>query len=86
MRIMVDMSCTLIHHGHIRLIKKASKYGDVVIGLTTDDEILNAFGYKDKQAEELKVKLAGKIPPKAAPKKNVYDDVDEDFNKRFRRR
>ena len=53
---------------------------------TTDDEILNAFGYKDKQAEELKVKLAGKIPPKAAPKKNVYDDVDEDFNKRFRRR
>ena len=26
-RIMVDMSSTLIHHGHIRLIKKARKYG-----------------------------------------------------------
>jgi cytidyltransferase-like protein len=46
MRIMVDMSCTLIHHGHIRLIKKASKYGDVVIGLTTDDEIFYKKGFQ----------------------------------------
>ena len=28
------MSATLIHHGHIRLIKKANKYGDVIIALT----------------------------------------------------
>ena len=37
---MVDMSATLLHHGHIRLIKEASKYGKVTIALTTDDEIL----------------------------------------------
>ena len=27
---MVDMSATLIHHGHIRLLKKASEFGKVV--------------------------------------------------------
>lgn len=38
-RILVDMSCTLIHHGHIRLIKKAKKYGKVFIALCSDQEI-----------------------------------------------
>ena len=31
------MSATLIHHGHIRLIKKAANLGEVVIALTTDE-------------------------------------------------
>lgn len=44
-RIMVDMSATLIHHGHVRLIKRAAEYGEVVIGLTTDDEIETKKGY-----------------------------------------
>lgn len=43
---MVDMSATLIHHGHIRLLKKASAYGDVIVGLTTDDEIRTKKGYE----------------------------------------
>ena len=30
-RIMVDMSATLIHHGHIRLLKKASELGEVIV-------------------------------------------------------
>ena len=29
--IMVDMSATIIHHGHIRLLKKASKFGRVYV-------------------------------------------------------
>tara|TARA_B100000795_G_C22784688_1_gene434038 strand:+ start:163 stop:1467 length:1305 start_codon:yes stop_codon:yes gene_type:complete len=45
-RIMVDMSATIIHHGHIRLLKKASEYGDVVVGLTSDDEITAKKGYQ----------------------------------------
>jgi cytidyltransferase-like protein len=45
-RIMVDMSATLIHHGHIRLLKKASEYGKVIVGLTTDDEIVSKKGYQ----------------------------------------
>ncbi len=42
---MVDMSATLLHHGHIRLIHRAAKHGDVVIGLTTDEQILAIKGY-----------------------------------------
>ena len=38
-RILVDMSAVLIHHGHIRLLKKAKKYGEVIVALTTDKEI-----------------------------------------------
>ena len=45
-RIMVDMSTTLIHHGHIRLLKKASEFGAVIVGLTTDNEILTKKGYQ----------------------------------------
>lgn len=44
-KIMIDMSSTLIHHGHIRLIKKARKYGDLTIGLTTDKQIKKYKGY-----------------------------------------
>ena len=43
---MVDMSATIIHHGHIRLLKKASKYGKVIVGLTTDEEVLLKKGYQ----------------------------------------
>ncbi len=45
-RILVDMSATLIHHGHIRLLAKASKYGQVVVALTSDSEIFKKKGYK----------------------------------------
>ena len=38
-KILVDMSATIIHHGHIRLLKKASKYGKVVVALTKDNEV-----------------------------------------------
>lgn len=44
-RIMVDMSATLIHHGHIRLLEKAKKLGYVVVALTTDSEIKRHKGY-----------------------------------------
>ena len=43
--VLVDMSATLIHHGHIRLIKKAANLGEVVIALTTDEEIVKHKGY-----------------------------------------
>ncbi|MDP3744462.1 MAG: adenylyltransferase/cytidyltransferase family protein [Methylotenera sp.] len=44
-RIMVDMSATLIHHGHIRLLKAAKALGTVIVALTTDDEIQTKKGY-----------------------------------------
>ena len=51
-RIMVDMSATLIHHGHIRLLKKAAALGDVVVALTTDDEVRTKKGYQPELSFE----------------------------------
>jgi glycerol-3-phosphate cytidylyltransferase len=45
-RVLVDMSATLLHHGHVRLIKAASRHGKVIVALTTDDEILKVKGYQ----------------------------------------
>ena len=33
------MSADLIHPGHINLLKKASEYGNVIVGLLTDSAI-----------------------------------------------
>lgn len=49
-RVMVDMSATLVHYGHIRLLKKAKtflpdKNVEVIVGLTTDEEIKSIKGY-----------------------------------------
>ena len=38
-KILVDLSATILHHGHVRLLKKASKFGEVYVALTTDKEI-----------------------------------------------
>ncbi|WP_169569378.1 CDP-alcohol phosphatidyltransferase family protein [Sneathiella limimaris] len=43
-RIMVDMSATLLHHGHIRLLNQAKKLGHVVIGLTSDTDLQRVKG------------------------------------------
>ena len=44
-RIMVDMSATLLHHGHVRLLRKAADLGSVVVALTTDEEVKKTKGY-----------------------------------------
>ena len=44
-RVMVDMSLTLIHHGHIRILKKASELGIVTVALTSDEEIFKTKGF-----------------------------------------
>ncbi|MCC5943276.1 MAG: adenylyltransferase/cytidyltransferase family protein [Balneolaceae bacterium] len=46
-RVMVDMSATLLHHGHIRLLKAAKDHGEtVIVALTRDEEIKTVKGYK----------------------------------------
>jgi len=42
---MVDMSVTLLHHGHIRLLKNAAEYGEVVVALATDKDIEKYKGH-----------------------------------------
>lgn len=51
-RIMVDMSATLIHHGHVRLLKKAAALGDVVVALTRDEEVRTKKGYQPELSFE----------------------------------
>ena len=51
-RILVDMSATIIHHGHIRLLKKASKYGKVIVALTRDIEVKKK-SFNDEVEKEL---------------------------------
>jgi cytidyltransferase-like protein len=45
-RVMVDMSATIIHYGHIRILKKAAEIGIVVVGLTVDEDIIKRKGYQ----------------------------------------
>ena len=51
-RVMVDVSATLFHHGHIRLLREASKHGTVVVALTTDDEVILHKGYQPELGYE----------------------------------
>ncbi len=80
-RILVDMSATLIHHGHIRLLKKANEFGDVIVALTRDDQIKKYKGYnpeiKYKHRKEIldSIKYVKKVIPC-----NFY--LDEKFLKK----
>ncbi len=68
-RILVDMSATLIHHGHIRLLKKANNFGDVIVALTRDNQIKKFKGYspeiKFKHRKEIldSIKYVKKVIP-----------------------
>ena len=53
----MDMSATIIHHGHIRLINEASKHGKVIIGLTCDEEILSCKGYQPELSYEFRKEI-----------------------------
>ena len=46
-RLLVDMTASILHHGHIRLLKKAKNLGNVEIfvGLTKDNEVKKNKGF-----------------------------------------
>ena len=44
-RVLVDMSLTAIHHGHVRLLRKAHQLGDVIVALTSDEEVFKSKGF-----------------------------------------
>ena len=60
-RIMVDMSATLIHHGHIRLLEKASKLGKVIVALTSDEDIEKVKGYPPELSYEERKEILSAI-------------------------
>ena len=75
-RVMVDMSCTLLHHGHVRLLKKAADFGKVIVALTTDEEILTKKGYNPELSfeERREILLAIKYVSDVVPSKWLLDD------------
>ena len=75
-RVMVDMSCTLLHHGHIRLLRKAADLGSVIVALTIDDEILTKKGYTPELSfeERKEILLAIKYVSDVIPSKWLLDD------------
>ena len=38
-KVLVDMTCSILHFGHIRLLRKASKFGEVALALAKDSDI-----------------------------------------------
>lgn len=60
-RVLVDLSATLLHHGHIRLLKKAAELGSVIVALTTDEEILKKKGYLPELSYEHRKELLESI-------------------------
>ena len=71
-KILIDMSATILHHGHIRLINKAKKYGNVIIGLTKDKHIKKHKGY----TPEIKFKFRKEILENI---KNVSKVISSNF-------
>ncbi|MDB2319335.1 adenylyltransferase/cytidyltransferase family protein [Porticoccaceae bacterium] len=58
---MVDMSATLLHHGHVRLIKEAAKHGEVIVALTSDEEIIKHKGYAPELDYESRKEIISSI-------------------------
>ena len=60
--VLLDMSCSIMHHGHVRLIKRASKYGRLIISLTLDRDLIKykkikpelAFKYRKEILQSMK--------------------------------
>ena len=82
-RIMVDMSATLIHHGHIRILKAAKEHGIVVVALTTDEEIVIHKGYEPElnYAERKEILEAIKYVDEVWPSPWLLDDHFLTFHK-----
>ncbi|MDB9747801.1 phosphoenolpyruvate mutase [Gammaproteobacteria bacterium] len=79
-KVYVSLIADLLHAGHIRVLKEASKHGDVIVGLLTDSAIceLNETAYlKYHQREEVikSLSFVSKIIPQetASYKNNLID-------------
>lgn len=66
--IYLGMSADIIHRGHINLINKASKYGDIIIGLLTNKAISSykaepVLSYKERETVIKNIKKIKKVIP-----------------------
>ncbi len=76
-RVLVDMSATLLHHGHTRLLASAAQIGCVVVGLATDEEIERTKGYTPELSfdERRELLLAVRYVDEVVPAPWLIDDA-----------
>ena len=80
-RILVDMSVTILHYGHIRLLKKASAYGDVIVGLSSDKDIKKYKGYIPELNYAQRKEIVGSIQYVKEVVKVNFNVSEEDLKK-----
>jgi len=75
-RVMVDMSATLLHHGHIRILEQAKEFGQVIVALTTDEEVRKVKGFNPllKYDERREILNAIRYVDEVVPCKWLIDD------------
>lgn len=76
-RIMVDMSATLIHHGHVRILKAAKELGRVIVALTVCEEIRTKKGYTPElnYAQRKEILESIRYVDEVVPSKWMLDDA-----------
>ncbi len=81
--ILVDMSASLIHHGHIRILKKASKYGKVIVALTSDKELSKSKNIVPEIKFQFRAEILKSIKyvEKVIPSKFIINDYFLTANK-----
>lgn len=66
-KVLVDMTCSILHYGHIRLLRKASKFGEVVVALAKDSDIkkykkfTSPFNFKQRKEILNSIKYVSKV-------------------------
>ena len=81
--VLVDLSASIIHHGHIRILKKASNIGNVIVALTSDDEIRKKKGYKPELSYENRKEIIKSIKYVKKVIKSKWL-IDENFLKKYK--
>ena len=66
--VMISGGFDPIHVGHIRLIKEAAKFGDVIVAMNSDDWIFrqkgfNSIGFKERKEFLMAIKGVVKVLP-----------------------
>ena len=86
-RLLIDMTASVLHHGHIRLIKKAKKLGNVeiIIGLTKDDEVKKYKGFypEIKYSFRKEILESIKYVDKVIPSKWNIDDKFLNYSENY---